>query len=483
MIKNFLKIIKKAGEQMRQLVAAVFSPLVLMGKMGVQGEIPRAKEAYQTAFEIAWPSVIETVLVGLIASVDTMMVGGIGPEAIAAVGLTSQPKLIVLAMVMSLNVGVTVIVARRRGENNKMEANRCLRQSLIISLIMSLFTVSLAFIYARPILLIAGAQSDTINMATTYFQIILLGMPFQCLGLTINAAQRGVGNTKISMCTNLAANGVNLIFNYLLINGIGPFPKMGVAGAAIATAMGSVIAFLMAVKSIFEPSAFLYIGAGKDWRFDKKTVSSIFNVSSSAFVEQVCMRIGFLVFAMIIANLGTIAFATHQICMNLINLSFTVGDGLGIASSSLIGQNMGKKRPDLAVMYGNICQRFAMIIAVFVVSLFTFGRKWCIELFSDDPQVLALGMQVVLIIAVTSPIQMSQVIFSGSLRGAGDTRYVAVVSLISITILRTTLSWFLCYPMKLGLIGAWLGLFIDQTLRCLLCFWRFRQGKWAKIQL
>lgn len=468
---------------MRQLVSALFSPFALMGKTEVQGEIPSAQEVYKTAFDIAWPSVVETVLVGLIASVDTMMVGGIGAKAIAAVGLTTQPKLIVLAMVMSLNVGVTVISARRRGENDKLGASRCLRQSLMISLVMSLFTVSLAFVYARKVLLLAGAQPDTIDMATIYFQIMLLGMPFQCLGLTINAAQRGCGNTKISMRTNLAANGVNLLFNYLLINGIGPFPEMGVTGAAIATAMGSVVAFLMAVKSILEPSSFLYIGAGSSWRFDKKTVGSIFSVSSSAFVEQVCMRIGFLVFAMIIANLGTIAFATHQICMNLINISFTVGDGLGIASSSLIGQNMGKKRPDLAVMYGKVCQRFAMIIAVFVVLLFTMGRRMCIGLFSNDPQVMELGVRVMLIIAATAPIQMSQVIFSGSLRGAGDTRYVAVASLISITLIRTTLSWFLCYPMKLGLIGAWFGLFFDQTLRCVLCYVRFHQGKWVKIQL
>lgn len=445
--------------------------------------LPSTKEVYLRQYHMSWPCAVESVLVSLIGSIDTMMVGGIGPEAIAAVGITNQPKFILLAMIFSLNTGVTAVVARRKGQNDIEGANRCLRQCLIISLILAVVMGIIGLLFARPILLFAGAQADIIEDATAYFQIIMISIVFMSVSLTINAAQRGVGNTKISMRTNVGANIFNIVFNYLLINGVWIFPELGVQGAAVATVIGNLAGCLMSIASLYYRANFLEMRFKTSWKFDKKTMSSIIGISGSAMVEQVFMRIGFFTYAKIVATLGTVAFATHQICMNIINLSFAFGDGLGVAASSLVGQSLGEKRPDMAIIYGKTGQRMAFGISTLLFFFFLFGGRFLVSLFSNDTQVLTLGAEIMIVIACTTHFQTSAVVFSGCLRGAGDTKFVALTSFISIGILRPVISWVLCTPLGLGLIGAWLGLLVDQFTRFSLNMLRFKGAKWTKIEV
>lgn len=454
-----------------------------MRKHTLCGPLPADREAYRTTLRIAWPSIVESVLVALISAVDTMMVGSIGPAAITAVGITNQPRLILIAAIMSLNVGVTAVVARRRGAEDEDGSNRCLKQSLMLSAGASLLLCTLGMIFAEPLMVFAGAQPEILTEASGYFRLIIFGTFFSNIGLTINAAQRGAGNTRISMTTNLAANGVNVLFNFLLINGIGFFPRLGVYGAGIATALGNITAMLMALRSVFGRERYLNITAHYPWRFDKQTMASIFSVSSSALVEQVFMRVGFFTYVKTVASLGTIPFAAHQICMNLINFSFAVGDGFSIASSSLVGQNLGAKRPDLAQLYVYIAQRIAAFFAAALFIFFLAARVPLLRLYTDDQAVIELGKSIMILLALSVPAQISQVIITGCLRGAGDSKYVARTSFISIAIVRPILSWALCYPVGLGVIGAWIGLLLDQTLRLLLNYLRFSTGKWTQIKL
>lgn len=445
--------------------------------------LPTTREVYQRQYRMSWPCALESVLVSLIGSMDTMMVGGLGPSAIAAVGITNQPKFILLAMIFSLNVGVTAVVARRKGQNDMDGANRCLRQCLIVSLALSLLMSLVGYLFARPILLFAGAQADVIDDATAYFEILMLSIVFMSISLTINAAQRGAGNTKISMVTNVTANVVNVIFNFLLINGVWIFPELGVRGAAIATVIGNIVGCGVSVFSLLRRHSFLELRYPCRWWFDKKTVATITGISGSAMVEQVFMRVGFFAYAIIVAQLGTIAFATHQICMNIINLSFAFGDGLGVAASALVGQSLGEKRPDMAIIYGKTGQRMAFVISTALFFFFLLGGRFLVSLFNQDPQVLDLGQQIMAIIAFTTHVQTSAVVFSGCLRGAGDTKFVALMSFVSIGIIRPVISWVLCMPLGLGLVGAWLGLLIDQATRFTLNLFRFKGGKWTKIEV
>ena len=462
----------------------LFWPEYMVKKHHVQGGLPSAREAYGTCLKMAWPSALESVLVALVSSVDTMMVGQLGPAAISAVGITTQPKFILLAVIITLNVGVTAIVARRKGEGDLKGANRCLKQALVISLTLSAVMTAVGLIFTEPLLRIAGAGDDFIVDAVAYFRIILTTNVFNCCAMTMNAAQRGFGNTRVSMVTNVSANLVNVALNYLLINGIWIFPRLGVRGAAVATACSSVVMFSIALISVTRhTSTRLSIIMDRSWKFDRRTVGGITKVGSSALVEQLFMRVGFFVFALLVAKLGTIQFATHQICMNLINISFAFGDGLGVASTSLVGQGLGMKRPDLSIIYGKTGQRCAVIMGVMLAAMFIIFRRDLILLFNNDPDVVALGSQIVYIIAITSLAQTSQVVISGCLRGAGDSKFVAVSSFICVGVIRTVFSWFLCYPCGLGLVGLWLGLFSDQFMRLVLNFIRFRSAKWTKIEL
>lgn len=468
---------------MLNIFKRLYSVSSMIKKQDIIGEVPDTRQVYKNALDMAWPSAIEAVLVGLVSSIDIMMVGSLGASAIAAVGITNQPKFILLAIIFSLNVGVTAIVARRRGEKDREGANRCLRQALVICLMMSAILSVIGFTYARPLLLFAGAQADVIDYAVTYFRIIAIGNFFTSVSLTINAAQRGSGNTKISMRTNIVANIVNLTFNFLLINGHFGFPKLGVAGAAIATLLGNIVAFSMSLRSITKADGFLHIKFKSDWKLDKETVKSIMSISSSSFVEQICMRVGFLVTTMLVASLGTIAFATHQICMNIVNLSFTFGDGLGIGASALVGQNLGAKRPDLATIYSKTIQRIALTVGAILFILFIGGRYFLVGLFTNDDSIIQMGGKIMIIMAMMSPVQTVSVVIGGTLRGAGDTKFVAYSSLISIGIVRPLTTWLFCYPLGFGILGAWFSFMTDQCLRFLINSWRFKTGKWTKIRI
>jgi putative MATE family efflux protein len=468
---------------MTRLIERIYSNKYMVKPEDIVGEIPSDREVYKTAAEVAWPSALEAVLVQLISSADLIMVGGLGAAAISAVGITTQPRFILLAVIFSLNVGVTAIVARRKGEENRDEANNTLRQSLIICTVVSLILSALGIIYARPLIVFAGAQSEIIESSVVYFRIICFGNFFTSLSLTINAAQRGAGNTKISMKTNVAANLVNLAFNYLLIGGHFGFPALGITGAAIATAIGNFVGFLLSLKSITFTHEFLEIKKNQSWMPEKQTLTSILNISGSAFVEQVFIRVGFFTTNKLIASLGTVAFATHQICMNIVSISFSFGDGLGIAASALVGQYLGAKRADIATIYGKSLQRMSLTVGFGFVIAFILGRNFFVSLFTNDAAVIAAGSSIMLIIAVTSPIQMSNVVISGSLRGAGDTKFVAYTSFVSIGIVRPGATWLFCYPMGLGLIGAWFAFGTDQSLRFIINYARFLKGGWTKIKI
>lgn len=432
---------------------------------------------------MAWPSAVESVLVSLVGMIDTMMVGTIGHEAIAAVGLTTQPRFVFLSIVISLNIGVTAVVARKRGEEDSEGAGNVLRQAIVISVIISLLSTLVGIIFAEPIMGFAGAGPDTIKDSVDYFRIIMAGMLFNSLLLTINAAQRGVGKTRIAMKTNLIANGVNIVLNYLLIGGNFGFPRLGVKGAAIATVVGFFVGSMVSLLSILNREAFLSVFSGKSWALRKETLRSVWFVGSSALVEQLCLRVGFLAYAKIVASLGTAAFATHQICSNILNISFGVGDGLSAAGSALVGQSLGAKRPDMAIIYGKVGSRLAIILSCGLMVFFVTTRRYLMMAFTAETAIIETGMLLVIIIGFICFFQTSQVVFMGCLRGAGDTRFSALVSLVSVAIIRPLFAWLFCYPLGLGLVGAWLSMSIDQIIRLALGVARFSGGKWTKLKL
>lgn len=447
------------------------------------GEVPPNGQIIRDALNVAWPSVLESFFVCLAGMVDTIMVGSLGSFAIAAVGLSTQPKFLGLAIFLSMNVAVSAIVARRKGAGDRESANRIVRMALLVTIALTA-VVSLLFVtFASPIVKLVGSQPDTHTYAVEYLQIIMGGMIFSTISLMLNAAQRGAGNTRIAMLTNVISNIINVLFNYLLIGGNFGFPALGVRGAALATVIGTVCACVLSLASVLRKNGFICLRSVKGWVADRLSIASLLNVGSSAFVEQICLRIGFLLFAMTVAHLGTVEMAAHQIGMNMMSMSFSFGDGLSVASVTLIGQSLGRGRADMAKIYGNVCQKIGLLCACLVAVIYFIWGKRIFMLFSQEAPILAYGELIMRILSITLFFQIEQVTLFGCLRGAGDTRFTALVSLISVTCIRPGLSWLLCYPLGVGLIGAWLGTFCDQALRFVLTFMRFRKGQWTKIRL
>ncbi len=443
------------------------------------GDIPPGRAMFRNALLVAWPSILESFQVALVGVIDTVMVSSLGSYAIAAVGLTTQPKFICLAVFISLNVAVSALVARRRGEDDRESANSILVQALVITIGLTVVISAAAVIFADPIIRLAGSAEDTHEAAVSYFRIISGGMVFNVLSMVINAAQRGAGNTKIAMRTNIVSNGVNIIFNYLLIGGHFGFPRLEVAGAAVATVIGTVFACGMSIFSVLKKDRFLSLLSVKKIGFDRRSLRSLADLGASTLAEQIFLRIGFLTYAIIVARLGTTAFAAHQVGMNIMSISFSFGDGLSVAAVALVGRSLGEKRQDLAKIYGAICQRMGLTFSIILCIIYVTCGEMIFTLFSDETVILKYGSMIMDMIAVIVFMQITQVIYSGCLRGGGDTKFVALVSLVSVAFFRPFSGWLFCYPLGMGLTGAWIGLAIDQFCRLAMTFFRFKSGKWT----
>ena len=447
------------------------------------GEIPPMRDLYKRFLKLAGPSVIESVLIALVGIVDTIMVSSLGDLAIDAVGITQQPRFVILCFIFALSTGVTAVAARRKGQEDREGANRVLRNALLLGLVMILVLTALGRRFAEPFLRFAGAHDSYIDDAVIYFRIICISLIFQGMNIVINAAQKGSGNTRISMTTNLIGNLVNIVFNYLLINGIGPFPRLEIRGAAIATLMGAVAAFSISVIRLLIRKHYLNIYVEGGWKPSLTVLQPVLKVSVSALAEQLVMRVGFFTFNLIVAKLDPLSYAAHIIGTNMMTLSFCFGDGFQVAATSLAGQSLGAKRPDLAYMYCGIGRRVVAVVAFLLSVFFITLRYPLMRLYTDTPEVIEMGSVCLIIMAVITYMQTAQVICSGCLRGAGDTRYTAVISLIAIGIIRPVGGYLLSYTAGLGLYGAWLGILIDQSMRLILSSRRVKQGKWLEIQL
>lgn len=454
-------------------------------------EEQRMKKAYKSSGQLkrvlvtAWPAVFESFFISLAGMIDTMMVSGIGPEAVASVGLTTQPKFLGLAVFIAINVAVSAIVARRKGERDRRGANETLAVALFSVIVLGVFISIVCVEAADWIIALCGSGPDTHDGAVMYFQIIMGGAMFNIISMVINSAQRGAGNTKIAMYTNTISSLVNIIGNYLLIGGNLGFPKLGIKGAAIATVFGTVVASLMSILSLMRKDSFLHLGyilKEKLWK-QFASLKTIIRLGSSVFLEQVLLRIGFMSTAVMAADMGTAAMAAHQVGMNALSLSFSIGDGMQAAAVALIGQSLGEKNPEQAKSYGWTCQKIGLFMAILMSIFYLTCGRFLYQLFFDEPHIIDMGQGISRIIVVIVLFQICQVIFTGALRGAGDVVYTTIASCVSVTFVRTIAGYVFCYICGFGIYGIWLGIAADQLCRLTFGSIRFQSGKWMKIKI
>lgn len=434
---------------------------------------------------MAWPAIVESFFVAFAGLVDSFMVSSLGKDAVAAVGLTTQPKFVGMSLFIATGVSMSALVARRRGQDKKEDANRVLITALIFIVLAAIVMSALLVGLAGPIIGLCGSTPETHDMAVSYFSIIMGGMIFNCIQIGINSAQRGAGNTKITMRTNVTSNLVNIVFNYLLIGGHFGFPALGIHGAALATVLGTVVSCIMSICSLMNNTGFISIPyiISEHIKPSWEAFVSIVKVGYSVFCEQLLMRVGFMLTAIMAADMGTNAMAAHQVGMNIMGLSFSFGDGLQSAAVALIGRSLGQGKPELAKEYGRTCKMVGGCISIGLAIVYFLGARWLYSMFFKEEEIVEIGVTIMYIMIVTVIFQIRQVIYMGCLRGAGDTFYTAVSSTISVTVIRTVVSYICGYPLGLGITGIWLGVLGDQISRFTFASIRFKQGKWTEIKI
>lgn len=451
----------------------------------------RSSELYHDIIRIAWPSFVELLLTQLASMVDLMMVGSIGgkanptmgAQALSAVGLTTQPRFLLMAAFIAMNTGATALVARYKGTGDKEQANLVVRQALMFTFIATIFLSILGVAFARPMVLFMGSTEEIVTQwGTQYLQIQMAGFLTMALTSTITASLRAVGDSRTCMIYNLIANGVNVIFNWLLIYGNLGFPEMGVAGASLATVIGQLVAFLIALSVLLRGNGFLKLELKRGFYPHKLTLQNMLNIGFPAMIEQLLMRTGIIIFTRTVASLGTIAYATHQICMNIVSLSFMTGQAFAVSATTLVGQSLGRRRPDMAECYCSKTRTTGLISAIVFMTIFAVFGGQIVSLYNSDPAIIEIGSKIMLFVAFLQPFQTSQFIIAGGLRGAGDTKATAMITFLTVLLLRPGLA-ILLVNAGLGLYGAWIAFVSDQLVRSLLVLTRYNSGKWKLVKL
>lgn len=438
---------------------------------------------------LSWPSLLELLLSQLTTFVDQIMVGRIPGElgiiGLAAVGLAGSPKFTLMTAIQALNVGATAVIARSRGQQNQERANQVFRHALLLNLILSAVLMVVGIFGAEWMVRFMGPEisETTIQASTQYLRIQFYGFIPLCLTFTVTAALRGVGNSRTPMIYNTVANVVNLIFNYILIYGKLGVPALGVAGASIATVIGQTVAFVIAVVVILRKKSYLYLSFKEKFSFDRTILGNMVQVGLPAMVEQLLMRVGIIIYARTVTSLGDMKYATHQILMSIQSFSWMLGQAFSTASTTMVGQCLGKRRNDMAVIYLNRTRVLAcwagLVLAVVIMLL----RSTIVGLFTTDAAVIATGAEIMFLIALSLPIQTDSFVISGGLRGAGDTRFTAVSMLITVLIVRSILATLMVTVLGWELWGAWIALIADILVRGILVYCRYRSGVWKKVKL
>ena len=436
--------------------------------------------------QITWPVLIELILTSLFSMIDMMMLGNIpntayAASAVSAVGLSNQPLFLGLAVVQALNVGGTAIIARYYGANQKDRMENVLKHVVIISLLFSLPIAFFGYMNAENILRFMGGQGETIRIGVTYFRIICISYLFQSFNISLTGALRGIGETRAPMFINVRVNLMNVFGNAVLIYGLFRFPQMGIAGAALSTAGANFLASIFLFRYITAGKSELTLNLKKKFKFNRKTIKDLMHIGMPSAAEKFVVRLGVILFVQIVSGLGTVVFAAHQIGMSILSLSFTLGQAFGISSSALVGQSLGKKKSDDAVIYAEKTGRISAIFGIGLgILLFVFADN-IMSLYTNDALIIEKGALALRILSAVQPFQAHRFVSAGSLRGAGDTFFPFIASFIGVLLIRVGFAYLFVQVLNLGLVGAWLAIAIDQMIRWVVMGTRFKSGKWKNV--
>ncbi|MGQ9458174.1 MAG: MATE family efflux transporter [Anaerolineae bacterium] len=449
-----------------------------------QAAVPQAPERLLArTLALAWPAIVEQLLNMTVGLVNTYLVGHLGATALAAVGLGDQVVMLFSVLFSAVAVGTTAIVARHVGAGERHLADVVGSQSILLAVGMGSLSALAVGLLAEPLLWVLGAAPDVVAAGAVYLRIVAVTMVLTSVMFVGNAALRGAGDTLTPMLLMLGINGVNVVVAYVLVNGAAGLPRLGVAGSAVGAATARGLGGLVAVLLLLRRDAAVRLLPRFLWRPVGHHLLRVLTIGLPTAAEQFSLRLAQLLFASLVAHLGTAAYAGHQVTLTLTSLSYMPGWGFSVASTTIVGQELGARRPEGAERSALLASRLNTFVMATMGALLFLGARALATAFTNDPGVVQQATLAIQVAAIGQPLLGISFVLAGALRGAGDTRAVLYITTIALWLVRLPLAYLLTAVVSLGLVGVWTAANLDWLVRSGLLWLWFRRGRWKTISV
>lgn len=431
---------------------------------------------------LAIPMVLEMCMESIFGVVDIYFVGRLGPEAVAAVGITESILTLVFATAVGLSSAAAAMVARRIGEGRTGDASKAAAQAIFLGGLASVATAGVGFFYAEELLRLMGATDATIAIGAGYTRITFLASITIYLLFLINAIFRGAGNPALSMRVLAVANLVNIILDPLLIFGWGPFPELGLEGAAIATALGRGSGVLYQLVLLFGPRGQIRVSV-IDLRPMLSIIRGLVRVGWPGMLQFLISTASWLFVVRILANFGDAPLAGYTIALRIVVFAILPSWGLCSAAGTLVGQNLGAGKVERAEKAVWLTGFINMLLMSSISGLFLWIAPTLIGLFSDDPEVIRHGVDNLIWMSFSFPFMAYGMVASQGFNGAGDTVTPMWMNVGCYWLWQLPLAWVLAVPAGYGPLGVFMALGISEATRAMVGVFLFRRGTWKTRQI
>ena len=427
---------------------------------------------------LAIPMILEMSMESLFAIVDTFFVSKLGAESIAVVGLTESVLALIYAVGVGLSIGATATVARRVGEKDLDGAARTATHVVYLGVIVSLVMAAIGVIFAPSILRILGAEPHVIELGVPFMRIMMGTNIVIVFLFLLNGIFRGAGDAAIAFRVLVIANGLNILFCPMFIFGVGPFPELGVTGAAVATVCGRGAGVIFAAWALFGRRNGRLEVHRDHWTFDPKLLWSLITLSANAVMQFLIATASWSGLVMIVAGFGSIAIAGYQIGLRVIIFVLLPAVGLANAAATLVGQNLGAGQPERAErsvwMAGFINAALLGVAGLFFV-LFS---DLVVSIFTTDPHVAEYGRDCLRIVGYGYAFYGLGMVMESSFNGAGDTWTPTYLNFFIFWLFEIPLAYVLAYHFGFGPQGTFWAITLAFSLLAVAAALLFKRGKW-----
>lgn len=426
---------------------------------------------------LAIPMMLEMSMESVFAVVDIAFVSRLGTDAIAAVGITEALITVLYAVAVGLGMGVTAMVSRRIGANEREAAARVTGQAIWIGAALSVLIGVTGVTYAADLLRLMGATASVIETGTGFAAVLLGGSASIVYLFLLNAAFRGAGDASVALRSLWLANGLNIVLDPCLIFGLGPFPEMGVTGAAVATTIGRSIGVIYQLWYLFDGRGRLRFRL-RNMMIAPKVMLRMLIISTGGIGQFLIATSSWIVIMRIVAIYGSTAVAAYTIGLRMLEFIWLPSWGLGNAAATLVGQNLGAERPDRAEQSTWRAVRYNAIFMTTIGVLLAILAPIITGLFSNDAEVLRYGTSCLRILAIGIPMYAVGMIVTQALNGAGDTTTPTAINFVSFWILQIPLAYWLATSILHSPNGVFFAIVVSESLVTILSVIIFRRGRW-----